>query len=82
MKREFKKERTKNPGVKESSNSGIGVILESIDQIYLQNNYLLPYSIKIAQRIPRKANVKGWNLTNLLKKGQNHLTSHKWQEPK
>jgi len=82
MKRELKKERTRNAGVEETSISGIGVLLESIDQIFLKNSNLVPYSRKIAQRIPRKANIKGWNVANRLKKGQNRLTSHKWQKPK
>jgi len=59
MKRELKKERTKNaPRVEESSTSGIGVLLENIDQIFPKNSNLVPYIIKMDLRIPRETNIE------------------------
>jgi len=59
MKRELKKERRKNaPRVEESSTSGIGVLLENIDQIFPKNSNLVPYIIKMDLRIPRETNIE------------------------
>jgi len=83
MKRELKKEKISNaPGVEESSTSGIGVLLKSIDQIFRKNSNLPPYIIKMDLRIPRETNSESGNKAKILQKGQNRLTSHKWQEPK